>query len=238
MDRLSYYDFISFPNQEKRDKIRQDFFDFRTLRLCIDDIIPREKETYSFDELSKRKSLFNKIIFFNNNLSYLDLAGLQFVQYYNLFVVEKDNEKKSFYNLLFKQAYRNMCIETKVLEEKIKDFLRLVFGFSPESTKYTDDFLEKLKAKLSGLNYGEIFWEAINRYWKNRNIQKITTVRNNEIHNETTLLTALDAESETTNKLYFVTIKNSLTAILKLKIAFQEFLVKIYPELHIAQCVL
>ena len=228
-----------FLSQIKRNAPRfAKIFDFGTLRLCIDEIIPHGEETHPLGELSKRKSLFDKIIFFNNNLSYLDLVGLQFTHYYNLFVAESDNGKKSFYDVLFKQAYRNMCVEIKVLEEKIKDFLRFVYNFNPESTKYTDDFLEKLEAKLSETDYGKILWKAIERYWQNANIKKITDDRNDEIHNETTLLTSLDADSATNNASYFNTIKGSLIAIYELKNSFQNFLIKVYPDIKILRCVI
>lgn len=233
MGELNFYDFISFPNREERDKIRRDFFDFGVLHLSEKEIVPNERKVPTLNEFSKRDIIHYKIVFFNNNMSYLDLAGLQFAHYYNLFLLESDNDKRTIREILFKQAYRNMCVEVKVLEEKIKDFLRFIYNMSLKDTKSDCKFLKILGNELSKTEYGKIFWRAIKRYWRDGNIQKITADRNDETHNETCLLTSLDSESDTNNKKYFETIKGSLIAALELKKAFQDFLEKSYPDLRI-----
>lgn len=231
MEKPNYYDFISFPNQEERDKIRQEFFDFNSLRLCQEDIVSQEKKIYSFSELAERETISRKIIFFNNNIIYLDMSGLQFAHYYNLFVAESDKQKKLYYDLLFKQAYRNMCIEIMTFEEKIKNFLRFVYHFGLQDTKSNRKFLKKLKKKLLQTEYGKIFWEALDSYWNRSGIKKIKANRNNEIHNSTNLLTLLDHECDSNNKTYFEKIKSALITVLKLKNSFQVFLIKVYPDM-------
>lgn len=96
MAELNFYDFISFPNRVERDKIRQEFFDFGTLRLCADDIIPQENAVLSLSTFSVRERIEQKINHFNNNMSYLDLAGLQFAHYYHLFIAETDKDRKEY----------------------------------------------------------------------------------------------------------------------------------------------
>lgn len=76
MAKLNFYDFISFPNRVERDKIRQKFFDFGSLRLFTDVIIPQENAVLSLSAFSVRERVKQKINHFNNNMSYLDLAGL------------------------------------------------------------------------------------------------------------------------------------------------------------------
>lgn len=233
MGKLNYYDFVSFPDREEREKIHQNFFDFGVLRLCENEIIPHDKETYHFKEIPRREAMRHKIKFFNNNTTYLDEAELLFVHYYNLFETENDSDKKLRYDILFKRAYRNMCMEIKAVEEKIKDFLRFVYNLSLEETMSDCKFINQLCKKLVVTEYGLKFKTAIHRYWGNINIKEITKVRNDETHNETSLLVSLDDNSENNNKIFFERIKNSLLAMLELRNELQEFLVKIYPDIKV-----
>ena len=123
MNGLNFFDFISFPDRAERDKIRREFFDFSILRLCGETIIPQENSILTLGKFAVKNRVEQKINHFNNNMSYLDLAGFQFAHYYDLFVEETNVDKKDYYDALFKQSYRNMCCEIAVFEEKIKDFL-------------------------------------------------------------------------------------------------------------------
>lgn len=236
MAELNFYDFISFPNRVERDKIRQKFFDFGTLRLFSDSIIPQENAVLSLSAFSVRERVKQKINHFNNNMSYLDLAGLQFAHYYNLFIAETDKDRKEYSDALFKQSYRNMCCEIAVFEEKVKDFLRLVYHLNNKEFLFDDKLIKELKREFAKTDYGKEFSGAVEKYHTNSSIEQAIKNRNDEIHNETTLLTHLDTHSDTNNKMYYDRVKNCLIAMLELRNAFQVFLSKRYPDIKHTSC--
>lgn len=237
MAELNFYDFISFPNRAERDKIRQEFFDFGALRLCSDSIIPQENTVLTLSTFSVRERMEQKINHFNNNMSYLDLAGLQFAHYYNLFGVETDKDKKVYYDTLFKQSYRNMCGEIAVFEEKVKDVLRFVYHLDRAKTQNDKKLKQELNREFAKNGYGQLFGVAVDKYHTNSDIGKAIKDRNDEIHNETSLLTRFDTHSDVNNKRYYDRISNCLTAMLELRNAFQEFLSKRYPDIKYTSCV-
>lgn len=234
---LNFYDFISFPNRAERDKIRQEFFDFGALRLCVNSVIPQENAVLTLRTFSVKERVEQEINHFNNNMSYLDLAGLQFAHYYNLFVAETDKNRKEYCDALFKQSYRNMCCEIAVVEEKVKDFLRCVYHLDKDKTQNDNKLIQELKREFAKTDYGILFGSAVEIYHTNSDIEKVIKDRNDEIHNETTLLTHLDTHSDVNNKMYYDRIRNCLIAMLELINAFQEFLCKRYPDIKYASCV-
>lgn len=236
MAELNFYDFISFPNRAERDKIRQKFFDFGTLRLCSESIIPQENAVLSSNTFSVKERVEQKINYFNNNMSYLDLAGLQFAHYYNLFIAETDKDRKGYYDALFKQSYRNMCCEIAVVEEKVKDFLRFVYHLNEKEYLHDDKLMKQLYREFAKTDYGKVFGRVVKAYHANNDIEKAIDDRNDEIHNETTLLTHFDTHSDINNKIYYDRIKNCLTTMLELRNAFQKFLSKRYPDIKHASC--
>lgn len=230
MEQLNFYDFISFPNRTERDKIRRDFFDFNALRLCEDDIIPHGNAVSTLCTFSVKERVSQKINHFNNNMSYLDLAGLQFSHYYNLFITETNKARKEYYDVLFKQAYRNMCCEIIVFKEKVTDFLRFVYHIKQKN------IISVLNREFEKTDYGKVFNIAVQCFWADKNIGIVAKDRNDETHNETTLLTRYDTNSDINNKIYFERIKSCLFLMLELRDAFQKFLVKRYPDIKHASC--
>lgn len=236
MSELNFYDFISFPNRAERDKIRKEFFDFGTLRLCVNDIIPQEITVLSLRMFPVRERVRQKINHFNNNMSYLDLVGLQFAHYYNLFVAEVDKERKEYYDVLFKQSYRNICCEIIMFEEKVKDYLRFVYHLNSEEFLHDDRLMKQLHREFVKTDYGKAFESVVKTYHTDSNIKKVIKDRNDEIHNETTLLTHFDTHSDINNKIYYERVRGCLITMLELRDAFQEFLSKCYPDIKHVSC--
>lgn len=81
-----------------------------------------------------------------------------------------------------------------------------------------------------------MFGRVVKAYHANNDIEKAIDDRNDEIHNETTLLTHFDTHSDINNKIYYDRIKNCLTTMLELRNAFQKFLSKRYPDIKHASC--
>lgn len=129
-----------------------------------------------------------------------------------------------------------MCCEIAVFEEKVKDFLRLVYHLNNKEFLYDDKLIKELKREFAKTDYGKEFSGAIEKYHTNSSIKQAIKNRNDEIHNETTLLTHLDTHSDTNNKMYYDRVKNCLIAMLELRNAFQVFLSKRYPDIKHTSC--
>lgn len=96
--------------------------------------------------------------------------------------------------------------------------------------------MQRLKREFVKTDYGKLFGDAVKIYHTNSDIKIVIQNRNDEIHNETSLLMYLDTYRDVNNKIAFDKIKNCLVAMFELKNAFQELLIKRYPDIKYASC--
>lgn len=227
MEHLNYFDYISFPNSTERDKIRTTYFDTHKLRISEVDL-DKLSDNYSLstlNEYNKYSKLNSKILNFNNIVVYLDFAILQMVNYFDLLSATQNEEEKSIYDALFRQACRNVSCEVYVYEEKIKDFMRFILKLDKQKTKYDFAFLKALKKACNKTSYGKEFLIVTETYHANENVSAITNLRNDEVHNSTDLLMNFAEENVAYNNELYQKIKLCLNAMLELRNGLYSFIV-------------
>ena len=219
MEHLNYFDYISFPDRTERDKIRTTYFDTHDLRIPeVDfDKFSDNHSLATLKEFDKYYKLNSKILNFNNVVVYLDLAILKMVNYFDLLSATQNEEEKTIYDALYRQACRNVSCEVYVYEEKIKDFLRYIFKFDKEQTKGDRYFLEALNKACKNIPYGKEFLVIADTYHKNENVISIINLRNDEVHNSTDLLMNYEEKNAIYNNNLYQKIRLCLLAMLELR---------------------
>lgn len=226
-----YFDYISFPDREKRDYIRKTFFDTQCLKIDEQSVSSIDITTSDFDKFDFTYKLRNKVLFFNNTVCYLELAILQMVNYFYLFDEKSDSEDLLCYSLLYRQSCRNVSCEIFIYEEKIKDIICLIIKHVNCLKKLDDKKLMSEFTKVcKNTPYRLIFLDAIKEYHKNENVVEIKNFRNNEVHNESNLFINYENNAQFNNYL-FNKIQNCLFAMVKLKTCFESFLLSFVNEM-------
>lgn len=220
MEHLNYFDYISFPDRAERDKIRTTYFDTNELRIpeVGFDNLSDSHSLATLTEFDKYYKLNSKILNFNNMVVYLDLAILKMVNYFDLLSTTQNEEEKTIYDALYRQACRNVSCEVYVYEEKTKDFLRYILKFDRNKTKSDIKFLRALEKACNSISYGNEFLVVADTYHKNENVISIKDLRNDEVHNSTTdLLMDYKEKNSIYNNNLYKKIRLCLLAMLELK---------------------
>lgn len=220
-----YFDYISFPNREQRDNIRNFYFDTECLRINKEIFSPISTIIMGLRKSFIITRLQSKIISFNNTVVYLDLSLLQMKNYRDLINTTNDKNDLDFYEILFRQACRNVSCEIYVYEEKIKDILRLIVKQISEKKEIGNKGLLLEFKKICGNKpYCLDFYNAITAYHDNMNVVSIKNFRNDEVHNESNLLSNYSEKNTEFNNNLFQMISRCLNEMVNLKVAFQTFL--------------
>lgn len=227
MENLNYFDYISFPDRAQREKIRKKYFDADELRIRdLDfDALYDKGKLANLKLFAKYSKLNDKIIYFDNTVVYLDLAILKMVNYFDLLNGIKDKEEKYIYELLFRQACRNVSCEVYIYEEKIKDFLRYILKFDNTKTKNDNKFLQALSKACENISYGKEFLIVADTYHKNESVIAIKKLRNDEVHNSTNLLMNFGEEKSAFDNDLYQKIQSCLNAMADLKNGLYSFIV-------------
>lgn len=222
---VNYYDCIEFPAREQREQYKQSYFDAKNLRLEFNSIFEQPTNSQNLYK-SYRLLLFqDKIMDFNNIVSYFDLAVLRLAHYYAR-LVQCNKAEFIVYQTLFRQAYRNIGCEVFVYEEKIKDLLRFVYSMNKKSTKSNRKFFKSLKQKCQGTSYGKKFYEFLQKdYRADENVKVVRKIRNDEVHNSTNLLKDYGNYNAEYNHKIYETVRACLHSLCELRKSFDDFLV-------------
>lgn len=224
MKHLNYFDYISFPDRKERDKIRQSYFDTHNLRISELDFqnLSEKHSIATLKEFDKYTKLNSKILKFNNMVVYLDLAILQMANYFDLLSVTQNEEEKTMYDALYRQACRNVSCEVYVYEEKVKDFMRFVLKLDKVKC---DKSMVALKSACNQVPYGKEFLIVTDVYHTNKNVISIKKLRNDEVHNSTDLLMDYKEKNATYNNNLYQKIRLCLLAMLELRNGLNSFIV-------------
>ena len=222
---VNYYDYIAFPSRVQREQYKQNYFDSQKLRLKLDDNFELiDNYIYSHTQQCGEQSFQNKVVYFNNTVVYFDLAILRFAHYYTMLMQCNESDIK-VYQVLFRQAYRNISCEVYIYEEKVKDLLRFIFSMNKEDTQYDGAFLIALKESCYKTSYGKEFYHfATNNYHKDKNVQAVIKVRNDEVHNSTKLLKDYGDYNIEYNHKINETVQACLNKLCDLRKALEKFL--------------
>lgn len=223
---MNYYDYICFPNKSQRIEIKDKFFDTRKLRIDKHEYKHLTNETHKFStKFEKINSLYQKIQHFNNNLTYLDIAMLEMCNYFNLFSLS-NNECKEIYETLFRQSYRNVCCEIYIYEEKLKNLIGFILKINNKKYKKIQknntkknaenntNFIKSLRKICSKIPNGNKLITAVENYRKNKNVESIKNIRNDEVHNS---IHIIEDDVNTDNSVIYEQIKKCLLSMIELK---------------------
>lgn len=125
-------------------------------------------------------NLRDKLRRVNNSVIYLGNAVNGLTNYYLLLKQETKEEQKNIYQNLYRQMCRNVCIELHVYFEKVKTLIRYYFDFKGN----VQNGLKTISHNYVEIkNLLDVYTEIVN----NPVFNKVMRIRNDEIHNESSI---------------------------------------------------
>lgn len=245
MATTNLFDYIVFPEQQSREKVRKEYFDTQKLFLNIQPYLTlnnlSENITVNgifidsvFDIINN--DLREKIRRYNNDIIYLTLSLMKMWNYYDLFK-KTSGEEKEINEILFRREARCVCCEIFMYEEKIKNIIRQIFNLGTQETRQTKDLMKELQEIGKLNNSVKSFCKIAKQYFKYPYVKFVMDIRNDEIHNNSRLDEYTDiiklkggitAECNTffiiSNSALYNNIQQTLEAQLVLKESLQNIL--------------
>lgn len=245
MATTNLFDYIVFPEQQSREKVRKEYFDTQNLFLNIQPYLTlnnlSEKITVNdifIDSVFEvvNNDLREKIRRFNNDIIYLTLSLMKMWNYYDLFK-KTNGEEKEINGILFRREARCVCCEIFMYEEKIKNMTRQIFNLDTQETRQTKDLMKELKEIAKSNSYVKSFCKIAKQYFQYPYVKFVMDIRNDEIHNNSRLdeysdtIKLVDGSIATCSAFYAISnydlynnIRQTLEAQLVLKESLQNIL--------------
>lgn len=189
------YDYIVFPSQQNREKVRTEYFNTKKLFLDIQPYLELNNltENISIDDFladslfeTINADLREKIRRFNNDIIYLTLSLMQLWNYYDL-LKKTSGKDKEINEILFRKEARCVCCEIFMYEEKIKNLTRQIFNLKSYKTRHLNDLINELEKIGNSNKYIKSYCEIGKQYLNYSHVKFVKKIRNDEIHNNSRL---------------------------------------------------
>ena len=195
MNMKNFFNYMVFPTQQSREKVRKEYFDTQKLFLDIkpylklnnltDNIVVNTTFTNSAFE-TINIDLREKVRRHNNDIYYLTISLMKMCNYYDL-MNNTCGEDKEANEILFRKEARCVCCEIFMYEEKIKNLTRQIFNLKSYKTRHLNDLINELEKIEDTNDYIKSYCEIGKQYLNYSYIKFVKKIRNDEIHNNSGL---------------------------------------------------